>query len=72
VASGTAAYTRSEHKRSNLLIFEGFFYNGKEKGDILQYGLVQLQGGPCGIIACVQAFILKHLLFMMHKESGKE
>ena len=22
-----------------------------------------IQGGPCGVLACVQAYILKHLLF---------
>ena len=25
--------------------------------------LLSLQGGPCGILACVQAHVLKHLLF---------
>jgi hypothetical protein len=29
----------------------------------LAFGLVQLDGGPCGILACVQAYIVKHLLF---------
>eukprot|EP00842_Homolaphlyctis_polyrhiza_P003921 jgi/Hompol1/452/HPOL_004733-RA len=27
----------------------------------LAYGLVQIKGGPCGILAAVQAFIIKHL-----------
>ncbi len=29
----------------------------------LNFGLVQKKGGPCGVLAVVQAFILKHLLF---------
>lgn len=29
----------------------------------LEYGIVQLKGGPCGVLAAVQAFVLKHLLF---------
>lgn len=29
----------------------------------LEYGLIQHKGGPCGVLACVQAHILKHLLF---------
>jgi hypothetical protein len=29
----------------------------------LEYGLVQHKGGPCGVLACVQAYIMKHLLF---------
>ena len=24
------------------------------------------QGGPCGVLACVQAYVLKHLLFAQH------
>ncbi|KAJ3298440.1 hypothetical protein HK104_010700 [Borealophlyctis nickersoniae] len=27
------------------------------------YGIVQIKGGPCGLLAAVQGFILKHLLF---------
>ncbi|RDD45812.1 Protein FAM188B [Trichoplax sp. H2] len=29
----------------------------------IQYGIVQKKGGPCGILAALQAFFLKHLLF---------
>jgi hypothetical protein len=29
----------------------------------LTYGLVQSKGGPCGLLAAVQAYILKYLLF---------
>jgi hypothetical protein len=29
----------------------------------LEFGLVQHKGGPCGILAVVQAFILRRLLF---------
>ena len=29
----------------------------------LSYGIVQLEGGPCGVIASVQAFILSEMLF---------
>lgn len=31
--------------------------------DIIQYGLVQAKGGPCGILAVVNAFVVKHLMF---------
>ena len=30
---------------------------------MLKFGLVQHRGGPCGILACVQAFILRFLVF---------
>ena len=36
----------------------------------LQFGLVQNKGGPCGILAVIQAFILKNLLFS-RESSGK-
>jgi hypothetical protein len=39
---------------------QGFFFNSL---DGLKCGLVQLKGGPCGIIAVVQSHIMKHLLF---------
>ncbi|TPX49613.1 hypothetical protein SeLEV6574_g01358 [Synchytrium endobioticum] len=29
----------------------------------VSYGLVQLKGGPCGLLAAVQAFVVKHLAF---------
>ena len=31
--------------------------------DDISFGLVQKRGGPCGVLAVVQAFILKYLLF---------
>ena len=37
---------------------QGFFFD-----ENLKYGVYQDQGGPCGILATVQAFFLKHLLF---------
>ena len=37
---------------------QGFFFNSKPG---LQFGLVQLQGGPCGVIAAVQAHVLAAL-----------
>lgn len=39
---------------------QGFFFNDC---DDLKYGLVQLAGGSCGVLAVVQAFILKELIF---------
>lgn len=29
----------------------------------LSYGLIQKKGGPCGVLACVQAYIMKCLIF---------
>lgn len=37
---------------------QGFFFDST-----IKYGIKQNQGGPCGILATVQAFFLKHLLF---------
>lgn len=37
---------------------QGFFFDQN-----LKYGIFQEQGGPCGILAVVQGFFLKHLLF---------
>ena len=39
---------------------QGFFFTKEDK---LTFGLVQIDGGPCGAIAAVQSFILRHLLF---------
>jgi len=39
---------------------QGLFFTETSR---LQYGLVQLEGGPCGVIAAVQAFVLRDLLF---------
>jgi hypothetical protein len=38
---------------------QGFFFDKK-----IKYGLYQTKGGPCGVIATVQSFFLKHLLFI--------
>lgn len=37
---------------------QGFYFDEK-----LKYGIHQGQGGPCGILATVQGFFLKHLLY---------
>mmetsp|Transcript_8439 Transcript_8439/g.14145 ORF Transcript_8439/g.14145 Transcript_8439/m.14145 type:complete len:159 (+) Transcript_8439:1864-2340(+) len=37
---------------------QGFYFDQS-----LKYGLFQNKGGPCGILATVQAFFLKHLLY---------
>jgi len=34
----------------------------------LEYGIVQIKGGPCGILAAMQATVLKFLLFMKDKQ----
>jgi hypothetical protein len=39
---------------------QGFFFSDQPD---LRYGLVQLHGGPCGIIAVVQAYVIKELVF---------
>ncbi|XP_010730743.3 probable ubiquitin carboxyl-terminal hydrolase MINDY-4 [Larimichthys crocea] len=36
----------------------------------LRYGIVQKKGGPCGVLASIQAFVLKKLLFENIKSSG--
>ncbi|KAJ3137418.1 hypothetical protein HK100_000687 [Physocladia obscura] len=40
---------------------KGFCFNDNSD---LAYGIVQIKGGPCGLLAAVQAFVLKHLLFV--------
>jgi hypothetical protein len=35
--------------------------------DSLSYGLVQHEGGPCGVLAALQAFILKQLIFITQR-----
>ncbi|KAM9358356.1 putative ubiquitin carboxyl-terminal hydrolase MINDY-4 [Symphorus nematophorus] len=37
----------------------------------LRYGIVQRKGGPCGVLASIQAFVLKNLLFENIKSSDK-
>ncbi|CAB1097973.1 unnamed protein product [Ectocarpus sp. CCAP 1310/34] len=39
---------------------QGFFFCGEE---FLRYGLVQVKGGPCGVLAAVQAFLLEDMIF---------
>ncbi|XP_055364295.1 probable ubiquitin carboxyl-terminal hydrolase MINDY-4 isoform X2 [Betta splendens] len=36
----------------------------------LRYGIVQKKGGPCGVLASVQAFVLKRLLFENSESSN--
>jgi hypothetical protein len=38
---------------------QGFFFDQN-----VTYGIYQEKGGPCGILATVQAFFIKHLLFV--------
>ncbi len=33
------------------------------------YGLKQIEGGPCGIIAALQCFFLKHLMYLSKPNS---
>ncbi|KAJ3211532.1 hypothetical protein HK099_007974 [Clydaea vesicula] len=40
--------------------FKGFEFSENPE---LRYGIVQLKGGPCGLLAAVQAHVLKHLIF---------
>ncbi|XP_006816566.1 putative ubiquitin carboxyl-terminal hydrolase MINDY-4 [Saccoglossus kowalevskii] len=39
---------------------QGFGFSNKPR---LEYGMVQHKGGPCGVLASVQACMLQHLLF---------
>lgn len=41
----------------------GFVFGEDEPTALLQHG-----GGPCAVIAPVQAFVLKNLLFSTHKK----
>lgn len=47
---------------------QGFIFNEYPK---LSYGLIQHKGGPCGLLASVQGYILKYLLFKRKKRLGK-
>ena len=38
----------------------------------LSFGLVQKKGGPCGVLAVVQAFILKFWLFQQESSSSSQ
>lgn len=47
---------------------QGFMLNESEN---CFYGLYQKEGGPCGVIACVQAYFLKYLFFVYPQSIGK-
>lgn len=47
---------------------QGFKFS---KHPLLRYGLVQDKGGPCGLLACVQAIVLKQWLFKDGLVNGK-
>lgn len=47
---------------------QGFIFNEHPK---VSYGLIQHKGGPCGLLASVQGYILKYLLFKGRKRLGK-
>ncbi|GBG33036.1 Ubiquitin carboxyl-terminal hydrolase MINDY-3 [Hondaea fermentalgiana] len=42
---------------------QGFFFGESPQP---RYGLVQLKGGPCGVLAVVQAFVLLELMYGIH------
>ncbi|KAJ3233979.1 hypothetical protein HDU81_001804 [Chytriomyces hyalinus] len=59
--------TGGEESRARMTFSEewkgkGFCFNVGWQD--LAYGLVQVKGGPCGLLAAVQAYVLKYLLFM--------
>lgn len=43
---------------------QGFYPNGSRG---VEWGLVQAAGGPCGVLASVQAYIIRHLLFVENR-----
>lgn len=45
---------------------QGFLFSETHE---VGYGIVQKKGGPCGVLASVQAFVLKKLLFEMNDPS---
>ncbi|KAK7073153.1 hypothetical protein SK128_012016 [Halocaridina rubra] len=45
---------------SNEWMMQNFQQNANAN---LSYGLVQKKGGPCGVLACVQAYMMKCLIF---------
>jgi hypothetical protein len=47
---------------------QGFFYT---KESDMGYGLIQLEGGPCGVVAAVQAFVLREILFKSRSDNFK-
>ncbi|KAI8613550.1 hypothetical protein BC830DRAFT_1131677 [Chytriomyces sp. MP71] len=58
--------TGGEESRARMTFTEewkgkGFCFNTVSD---LAYGLVQIKGGPCGLLAAVQAYVLKYLVFV--------
>ncbi|KAL4430078.1 hypothetical protein ABPG74_013525 [Tetrahymena malaccensis] len=54
-------FNQSQNKFLPASWSQGFILNDN---DDCFYGLFQKEGGPCGVIACVQAFYLKYLFFV--------
>lgn len=50
----------------------GFRNCADERTKRLRFGIIQKKGGPCGILAVVQGFMLKHLLFGRVGNLGSE
>ena len=46
-------------------------FNFRQPHTRLSFGLVQKKGGPCGVLAVVQAFILKFVLFQSPSSNNK-
>jgi MINDY deubiquitinase-like protein len=57
----TSTLTTLLHKGRTYPLPVPTHYAGNVEG--LRYGLVQRQGGPCGVLASVQAFVLRELMF---------
>ena len=49
---------------------QAFTFNDTDDG--LRFGLVQKRGGPCGVLAVVEAFILKNLLFPICSDGNSD
>ena len=47
---------------------QGFFFCDLPE---IEFGLIQLKGGPCGLLAALQAYILKFLLFQSEQPTSK-
>nr|CCA14514.1 conserved hypothetical protein [Albugo laibachii Nc14] len=46
---------------------QGFFFTDVKN---LRYGLVQVEGGPCGVLAVVQAYVIKYLSDQISTSNG--
>ena len=62
--------SREESMGINQLLFKdgkGHLHDSWKQGffmdENIKYGVFQDKGGPCGILATVQAFFLKHMLY---------